>query len=92
MLETRPVSDLVDNLTEIEEVVEAGQPVFLTKNGYGRMVIMSMGTYAKLSGDINAFLAEADYDADSNPERFTHDQVFSKARKIVDDARKRAED
>lgn len=92
MLEIRPVSDLRNKFTEIEKVVETGQPVFLTKNGYGRMVIMSMQAYAKLSGDINVFLAEADYDADHNPERLTHDQVFSKARKIVDDARKRAED
>lgn len=92
MLETRPVSDLVNKLTEIEEVVETGQPVFLTKNGYGRMVIMSMQAYAKLSGDINAFLAESDYEADQSSVRLTHDQVFSKLRKIVDDARKRAED
>lgn len=88
VLEIRPVSDLRNKFTEIEKVVEAGQPVFLTKNGYGRMVIMSMGTYAKLSGDIHAYMAEADCDADNNPERLTHDQVFSKARKIVDDAGK----
>ncbi len=88
MLEIRPVSDLRNKFTEIEKVVEVGQPVFLTKNGYGRMVIMSMETYAKLSGDINAYIAEADYDADHNPVRLTHDEVFSKARKIVDEARK----
>lgn len=88
MLEIRPVSDLRNKFTEIEKVVEEGQPVFLTKNGYGRMVIMSMGTYARLSGDINAYMADADYDAAHNPVRLTHDQVFSKARKIVDDARK----
>lgn len=89
MLEIRPVSDLRNKFTEIEKVVEVGQPVFLTKNGYGRMVIMSMETYAKLSGDINAYIAEADYDADHNPVRLTHDEVFSKARKIVDEARKK---
>ena len=86
------MSDLVDNLTEIEEVVEAGQPISLTENGYGRMVIMSMGTYAKLSGDINAYIAQSDYEADHSFVRLTHDQVFSKLRKIVDGARKRAED
>lgn len=88
MLEIRPVSDLRNKFSEIEKVVEEGQPVFLTKNGYGRMVIMSMKSYAKLSGDINAYIADADYEADHNPVRLTHDQVFSKARKIVDDARK----
>ena len=88
MLGIRPVSDLRNKFTEIEKVVEEGQPVFLTKTGHGRMVIMSMEPYAKLSIDINACIADADYEADHNPVRLTHDQVFSKARKIVDDARK----
>lgn len=35
----RPVSDLRNKFPEVEaEVVESGQPVFLTKNGYGTMV------------------------------------------------------
>lgn len=88
MLEIRPVSDLRNKFTEIEKVVGDGQPVFLTKNGYGRMVIMSMETYAKLSGDINAYICESDYEADHSSVRLTHDQVFSKLRKIVDGAEK----
>ncbi len=86
MLEIRPVSDLRNKFTEIEKIIENGQPVFLTKNGYGRMVVMSMNSYAKLSGDINAYMADADYEADHNPVRLTHDQVFSRLREIVDDA------
>ncbi len=89
VLEIRPVSDLRNKFTEIEKVVEAGQPVFLTKNGYGRMVIMSMGTYAKLSGDIHAYIAESDYEADHSSMRLTHDQVFSKLREIVDGEEKK---
>ncbi len=76
MFETRPVSDLVDNLTEIEEVVEADQPISLTENGYGRMVIMSNETYAKLSGDINAYIAQSDYEADYSSVRLAHEEVF----------------
>lgn len=39
----RPVVDLENNLTEIADAVhESGQPVFLTKDGFGDMVLMSM--------------------------------------------------
>ena len=39
----RPVSDLRNKFPEIEEVVlQTGEPVFLTKNGYGSMVVMSL--------------------------------------------------
>ena len=38
----RPVSDLRNHYAEIErDVAEAG-PVFLTKNGYGSLVVMSI--------------------------------------------------
>ena len=44
----RPVSDLRNNFADISKTVhETAQPVFLTKNGYGDMVIMSMETYEK---------------------------------------------
>ena len=49
----RPVSDLLDCLDDISQTVhETGRPVFLTKDGYGDMVLMSMETYEK-----NLFLA-----------------------------------
>ena len=42
----RPVSDLRNNFADISKTVhETEQPVFLTKNGYGDMVVMSMETY-----------------------------------------------
>ena len=39
----RPVSDLRNNFAEISKTVhETAQPVFLTKNGYGSMVVLSV--------------------------------------------------
>jgi prevent-host-death family protein len=35
MIKIRPVSDLRNKFTEIESIVKNGEPVFLTKNGYG---------------------------------------------------------
>ena len=37
----RPVSDLRNNFADISKTVhETAQPVFLTKNGYGDMVVL----------------------------------------------------
>ena len=40
-----PIKDL-KNTSEISDMChKAGEPIFVTKNGYGDMVIMSMETY-----------------------------------------------
>ena len=44
----RPVSDLRNNFHEISEICHSqGLPVFLTKNGRGDMVVMSIEEYEK---------------------------------------------
>ncbi len=49
MKRIRPVSDLRNNFAEISRVVhETGEPLFLTKNGYGDMVVMSHAHYEML--------------------------------------------
>ena len=48
MQKIRPVSDLRNNFAEISKIVHVtGEPVFLTKNGYGDMVVMSIETYER---------------------------------------------
>ena len=42
MMQIRPVSDLRNKFTDIEKVVQSGDPVYLTKNGYGAYTIMSI--------------------------------------------------
>lgn len=42
-----PIRDL-KNTSEISDLCHAsGEPIFVTKNGYGDMVVMSMETYEK---------------------------------------------
>ena len=42
MNKIRPVSDLRNNFAEISRTVhESNEPVFLTKNGFGDMVVLS---------------------------------------------------
>ena len=48
MINIRPVTDLRYRFPEIEGIVNEGQPVYLTKNGYGTMVVLSLEAYSRL--------------------------------------------
>jgi len=57
MPQIRPISDLRNNFAEISRIVhETPEPVFLTKNGYGDMVVMSVELFEQLG--IAAILLE----------------------------------
>lgn len=81
MIQIRPVSDLRNKFPEIESVVKEGQPVYLTKNGYGSMVVMSIEQYSKLTVDIEAKLDEADAAAAETDKRLSHEEVFGNVRR-----------
>jgi prevent-host-death family protein len=84
MIQIRPVSDLRNKFPEIEDiVVKKGQPVYLTKNGYGSMVVLSLEKYAELMDDVELKLDEADKEAGLTDTRYTHDEVFSRVRSRV---------
>ena len=85
MINIRPISDLRNKFTEIEELVKEGEPVYLTKNGYGTMVVMSIEEYASLTERIDAKLAEAERIAEATPIRYSHEEIFGKIRKYLDD-------
>jgi len=79
----RPVSDLRNNFADISRVVhETAEPVFLTKNGYGDMVVMSMEAYEKLKLDILIYekLKEAALEAKSTDVRYDFDEVSKEMR------------
>ena len=83
MITIRPVSDLRNKFTEIEDCVKSGKPVYLTKNGYGSMVVLSLEQYAALTDDIELKLDEADKAAAAGPVRYTEDEVFSRVRSRI---------
>lgn len=75
----RPVSDLRNNFADISRTVhETAQPVFLTKNGYGDMVVMSMEAYENLQFDSEVYskLAEAERQASETNARFSQKDVL----------------
>jgi len=78
MIQIRPVSDLRNRLPEIENAVKGGDAVYLTKNGYGAMVVMSPEKYAELTDDMEFRLDEADRAAAESDVRYTHEDVFSR--------------
>ena len=85
----RPVSDLRNHFAEItREVQLSKEPVFLTKNGVGSIVVMSMESYEQNRYDSMVYdkLREAELQAASTQERQSHDDVMDKARKLLDRA------
>lgn len=80
MIQIRPVSDLRNKFTEIESTVREGSPVYLTKNGYGSMVVLSLEEYSRLTDPIEVALDYADYVAKNDSRRMTHEEVFGRIR------------
>ena len=100
MINIRPVSDLRNKYPEIEELVlKEDEAVYLTKNGYGSMVVMSIEKYANLlkeidlertldlkfgTTDIEKALNEAEEEANNpNTKYLTHEEVMENARRII---------
>lgn len=83
MIQIRPVSDLRNKFPEIETIVNSGNPVYLTKNGYGAMVVLSLEEYANLTNSVEMKLDEADRQAAATEKRLSHEIVFSHARGAV---------
>lgn len=59
----RPISDLRNRALEISEICHAeGQPIFITRNGKGDMVVMSQAHYERLQSLVELYqkLGEAE--------------------------------
>ena len=88
----RPISDLRNHFAEITRDVQSSkEPVFLTKNGVGTLVVMSMECYEenqyenyvynKLVPNLEEDPAlEAEIEAAEKAERFSHEEVMAAAR------------
>ncbi len=84
MPEIIPIKDL-RNTTEISELCrEKQEPIFVTKNGYGDLVVMSMETYDRLlltkDSDESIYISEAEIKAGGE---------LKEAKNALDDLRKK---
>ena len=82
----RPVSDLRNNFAEISKTVhETAQPVFLTKNGYGDIVVLSMEAYENLQFESEIYfkLKEAEREAELTDTRYSSKDVLKAMREAI---------
>ena len=88
MINIRPVSDLRNTYPEIEELVlKEDESVYLTQNGYGSKVVMSIEKYSELITKkeydeyVENALDEADKEAENfNTKYYNNEEVFGKIR------------
>ena len=85
MIQIKPVSDLRNKFPDIEKIVNTGEPVYLTKNGYGTMVVLSLEAYSRLTDGVEAALDKADLAAENDDIRYTHDEIFGGIRKRINE-------
>ena len=83
MPQIRPITDL-RNTNEISEICHARrEPVFITKNGYGDLVVMSIETYEDMIEDASLDRAIAEAEGEFETDRELHDarEVFGNLRR-----------
>ena len=92
MINIRPVSDLRNKYPEIEDLVlRENEAVYLTKNGYGSMVVLSLEKYSEMLkaldeekalearfgvNDIDKALEEAENESNNpNTKYYSHEEM-----------------
>ena len=65
---------------------ETAQPVFLTKNGYGDMVVLSMEAFENLQFESEVYfkLKEAEREADLTNQRYSSKEVLKAMKSIIE--------
>jgi len=84
----RPVSDLRNNFAEISKLVrETAQPVFLTKNGYGDMVVLSMEAFQNMQFESEVYikLLEAEREAEHTKKRYSSKEILKAMKEAIGD-------
>lgn len=82
----RPVSDLRNHFAEIsKQVHETAQPVFLTKNGFGDMVVLSMEAYENLQFESEVYfkLQAAEREAETTNTRYSSKDVLKAMKEAI---------
>jgi len=83
MPQIRPITDL-RKTTEISELChQSDEPIFITKNGYGDLVVMSIESYERqlTKTILYSKLAEAEKQVADGMELIDADDVFARLRK-----------
>ena len=79
----RPISDLRNNSNEISEFCRSSrEPVFITKNGVGDMVVLSIDMYKRQQAQLELYskLAEAEAETASDSTGVNYYEFVNKQR------------
>jgi len=79
----RPISDLRNHADEISRIChKKGEPVFITKNGHGDMVVMSLALYEKQKALVELYrkLEESERGAKSPKKWKSHKDMMATLR------------
>ncbi len=82
----KPISDLRNKASELSEVVhKRNEPVFITKNGEGDMVLMSLAQYGELQRKLELYgkLAVAEAEAGAGDRGRSLSRVMRDLRKRI---------
>lgn len=77
----RPISDLRNRATEISELCHSeDQPIFITKNGKGDLVVMSQAHYERLHSLLELYqkLGEAEALDATGEQGITHREIITR--------------
>lgn len=83
MPQIRPIKDL-RNTNEISDLCHSKkEPIFITKNGYGDLVVMSIEAYDELvnNSDMDKAILEADREFDKNGVLLDANELLPKLRR-----------
>ena len=86
----KPISDLRNKSNEISEIAHhSDEPIFITKNGEGDLVVMSMAYYSKLQLKLDLFskLAVAQSQKAAGDRGRTLSSVMKDLRKLINEGR-----
>lgn len=86
----KPISDLRNKSNEISKLVNnSNEPIFITKNGEGNLVVMSMANYSKLQLklDLLSKLSVAQKQKNNGDKGRTLKQVMVNIREIINASR-----
>lgn len=79
----KPISDLRNNFNEISEIChKEEEPVFITKNGQGDLVVMSLALYDRQRAIIELYqkLDEAEFESAAGAPVMSHIEVMKQAK------------
>ncbi len=79
----KPISDLRNNFNEISEICHKnGEPVFITKNGHGDLVVMSIELYEQQAALLELYrkLGEAEAESSLNTSKTIHADLMTRMR------------